>query len=99
MTPEARAAAHSRAERHLTDTLTPHLPEDTAVEVAAGFLRWLSKEGWRPFPALADRPGPVRAASPAVASAALAEARAEVDRKIRARQEREAAEARQAAGR
>lgn len=85
MTPQQ---AHAAAVTELADLLarTHDDPHDAANRYIGGLVR----SGWHYVPQLADRPLPARPAPPTVAHAALAEARAEVGRKKRAREEREA---------
>lgn len=93
MTPEA---AHVALLAELTDAFT-RTHTDPAAD-AQTFLGRLTRAGWRYQPAVADRPGPTHPAPRPVAEAALAQMRADVAEVKRAREEREADEARQARG-
>lgn len=89
MTPQE---AHARAVTELADLLTR--AHDDPHDAANRFIGGLVRSGWRPVGALADRPGPAPAQQAGLsdkAKAELAEARAEIARKKRAREAREAA--------
>ena len=93
MTPEAM---HAALLTELTEAFTRR-HDDPAADAQA-FLARMNRDGWRPVPALADRPSPARTAPRRVAEQALREIRQELDEARRRREEREAAEARQARG-
>lgn len=79
MTPE-RAAAVARTERELGDRFEHYgLPEPH--DKATATVRWLQANGWRVHPALVDRPATTRTAPRAVAQAAVAEIRSDLERK------------------
>ncbi|MGY1773536.1 hypothetical protein [Blastococcus sp. SYSU D00813] len=86
MSPE-RAAAVANTERAIADRLE-HLGVDEPADAAARLVKWLQSRGWRVHPELAsDLPTRPRTAPPAVAKAALAEARAAVAAKRGSRPE------------
>ena len=91
MTPE-RAAAVAATEREIADQFEA-LGLTDPQDRAARHIRWLQRKGWRLHPELADgAPPPPRRADPAVAQAALAEARAVVEAKRGNRPELEGTE-------
>ena len=91
MTPEAM---HAALLAELTEAFSrPH--PDPAAEAQA-FLARMTRDGWRPIAALADRPSPARTAPRPVAEEALRRMREDIAAARRRREEREAAEARAA---
>ena len=91
MTPEQRAVAVAKTTTDIADDLTRWGVGDPEAK-AAELVRRMQRDGWRVMPALAGPPPP-RAGDPAHAQAVIADARAVVDAKRRARLEAEAAEA------